>query len=198
MLARQKSRVESTRRKTCSRIFDEKGRFLGLYLFKNKLEYINHACFDYSPSGSWNDDTPNIELFSSLSHHAQAPIFNDDVELSGTTQGVDHATKWRDPISAQYALESFDRDILWEGNFLTIHFALVESLKDNLSPDEIMFILMHALTCDSRVIASYVTRVQKEAINELELYMSDGYYFGYHADSVQNWIDSCYNIHRKP
>ena len=110
--------------------FDGNGAFIGQYVFS-----CNQFYEDYNTKhGVDNMSTPKIKL---------------NYSGGGDWRGPLNDRKLRTPLEAQteyYWQEG------WCGDLLDPHIALIDSFAGLLSPTEAMFVLMHALCSDTRVI----------------------------------------------
>ena len=128
-------------------LFDENGSYTGHYSFSCIQFYEDYATKDImwsgahfggrrviNSSGERNTSMPNIRLVSTD---------------SGRWHDATGESMWREPNIAQ---TNYDWSDGWIGSVLDPHMTLIESLAGVLSPTEAMFVLMHALSSDTRAI----------------------------------------------
>ena len=175
-------------------IFDRDGCFIGIYNFQQKIEIEPFACMTFDLKKSNYSDKfqfDNMQLSSS-----GTPGWSEDgVNLPNQhqlyNQEEEPEPQWREPTDAGY-FRGGDRGDEWTGDFITVHYALIESLKDILTFDEVIFVLFHALSSDIRRIVSYLMRFFNEKGNKIWLYHDNGEsYYGYDCEAVIGWICSC-------
>ena len=105
---------------------------------------------------------------------------------------VERNAKWKSLLSGDYSVDYAGRNGIWQGDFLSPHYALLESFAGMLSPDEGMFVLMHALSSDARATYAYTQQFVEEA-NSLDTFSEDGYFFnGCDLDILGEWFDRLY------
>ncbi|KAL7551582.1 hypothetical protein ACHAWF_015336 [Thalassiosira exigua] len=131
-------------------LFDENGAFIEMYEFASQQFYEDYATkIVMTGEGRSFTTMPSIELRSS-SGSCPENAFGTLGRCLGRQLGEDELQwKWRDLVPAQ-------TDYLWQegwvGNVLLPHINLIDSFAGLLSPTEAMFVLMHALSSDTRGI----------------------------------------------
>ena len=127
-------------------LFDENGSYIGHYSFSSVQFYEDYV----------TKDVMLQNMLGQSMRAANSPPSMPNIGLLSTDSGCNYNIssaehKWREPEEAQteYCERSEDG---WFGNVVVPHMALIESLAGVLSPTEAMFVLMHALSSDTRVI----------------------------------------------
>jgi len=122
-------------------LFDEKGAYIGHYKFESEQFYEDYA-------------TKNIMQGGNEFGLGRNRVFNarGGSNTSMPEMGMcytDNNWKWKMDFHAQ---TDYNWQEGWLGSFVDPHTLLIDSFVGNLSPVEAMFVLMHALSSDTRVI----------------------------------------------
>jgi hypothetical protein len=134
-------------------LFDKKGAFVALYMFQSVQFYEDYVTKDqmtvFNAGGGFDCSMPHFRL--STSGWFTAEMHDDSDDDDDSFFHCEDATfnKWRKPRQAQTDYEWQEG---WMGDVAAPHYSLIESFAGCLSPTEALFVLMHALSSDTRGI----------------------------------------------
>ncbi|KAL9189342.1 hypothetical protein ACHAXT_011832 [Thalassiosira profunda] len=176
-------------------LFDENGAYVGNYGFGSEQFYEDYATKDvmtgggrcFNSRGGSNTSMPDFVLSSST---GSSPTRTLDL----LSNGVNNDMKWRTPLRAQteyYWQEG------WLGNVLFPHVALIDTFAGTLSPTEAMFVLMHALSSDTRSIYVMTVSFWDSLYYDFCYFSEEGYWEEDEEEEESRWKASIEELKQK-